>query len=529
MNPDPCLRPPGWRPLIAIALVAGLALACVSALYWNRTLDDSWITYRYGRNLAEGHGFQWNPDDARPFEAYTSFTHVLVTAGFELAGWDPVVSSKNLGLAANLLLLLVAASVVRSQDLGLAEMALAAAAFGGSVLLGFHAVTGKETPLYTLAVTLGTWGLIRAVTNERRAASAFALFVAGILTRPDCGLLFGAYTLILLVVHRRRWRVMSARVLGLLVLPGLLYVAFKWAVFGQILPNSFHFKVGGGTGPRLPGLVYVRDFCMWFLPGAAVWGAVLAARRKLAGWEWAALMALGATLLFYVKVAPKVGVGFRFLVPYYPSIVLLLLGGTFRLRDNGLPSARRWAVAIAALLLANHAAAAAVWGPRIRDYMAPRVVNPALGRALAGMENAASITLVTGEAGAIPYYSRMRHRDPYGLVSAEGAASPLDPGWVFDRPVDILVTHSIDVEPLPDGGWRVHADKMNAHLARPRSATDTLSYRLLAHPAMTRFSLVGRIPFRPDPRPEDHYVVFVNRAFLHADDVRRRIAGLRIP
>ena len=79
-----------FRLLIVAALVcAFLVLALVPAgkiisrgakvAPIDFTLDDSYITYRYSANWAEGHGPVWNVGHD-PVEGYTSFFWVVVNA-----------------------------------------------------------------------------------------------------------------------------------------------------------------------------------------------------------------------------------------------------------------------------------------------------------------------------------------------------------------------------------------------------------------------------------------------------------------
>ena len=66
----------GWvRAATAAALAAMFVCAIVVALAtvrtsWHLVFDDAFITYRYAKNLATGHGLTWNVHE-RPTEGYT--------------------------------------------------------------------------------------------------------------------------------------------------------------------------------------------------------------------------------------------------------------------------------------------------------------------------------------------------------------------------------------------------------------------------------------------------------------------------
>lgn len=64
---------------------------------WAFTIDDMYISLRYARHLAEGHGLLWNINEA-PVEGYSNFSFVLLGALAIKLGWDPVFILKSLGV-----------------------------------------------------------------------------------------------------------------------------------------------------------------------------------------------------------------------------------------------------------------------------------------------------------------------------------------------------------------------------------------------------------------------------------------------
>ena len=69
----------GWRwlgpSLCALALAVGLVLAVQRASIF----DDAFISFRYARNLLDGHGLVWNPGER--VEGYTNFLWTILLAG----------------------------------------------------------------------------------------------------------------------------------------------------------------------------------------------------------------------------------------------------------------------------------------------------------------------------------------------------------------------------------------------------------------------------------------------------------------
>ncbi len=91
------LSAPG-RWLVACGLVASLAGLLAHAWSYRFLTDDGFISLRYSRNLARGHGLVFNPGEA-PVEGYTNFLWVLALAACDRLGWAPERAAPALSLA----------------------------------------------------------------------------------------------------------------------------------------------------------------------------------------------------------------------------------------------------------------------------------------------------------------------------------------------------------------------------------------------------------------------------------------------
>ncbi|MFT5442480.1 MAG: arabinofuranosyltransferase, partial [Myxococcota bacterium] len=74
----------------AAVVLLSILLACVFALNVDRYFflgDDAFISFRYAKNLAMGHGIVWNPGEY--VEGYTNFLWVLILAAGMRLGLSP--------------------------------------------------------------------------------------------------------------------------------------------------------------------------------------------------------------------------------------------------------------------------------------------------------------------------------------------------------------------------------------------------------------------------------------------------------
>ena len=73
------------------AMVVIAAVATYAALAWSFwfVCDDAYISFRYAKNLADGHGLRFNLGDHLPVEGYSNFLWVLLAAAFERLDMAP--------------------------------------------------------------------------------------------------------------------------------------------------------------------------------------------------------------------------------------------------------------------------------------------------------------------------------------------------------------------------------------------------------------------------------------------------------
>lgn len=143
-----------------MALLLGLA-ACELALGLC-VQEDAFISFRYARNLVDGHGLVFNPGER--VEGYTNFLWVLLTAAVMKAGGDPVPFARYAGAAVSLALVVLVWRAARRRDAprGRTGGLVAAAVVACSTSVAVEAVQGLETVPFAFLVTAGVLAGIAA-------------------------------------------------------------------------------------------------------------------------------------------------------------------------------------------------------------------------------------------------------------------------------------------------------------------------------------------------------------------------------
>jgi arabinofuranosyltransferase len=414
----PASRPfPGpWLAWLAL----GLAATLLAARFWDHTSDDAYISFRYARNLVEGHGLVFNPGER--VEGYTNFLWVMIAALPLALGRDPVAWTRVVGLLATLASLW---GVGRAAGRLTGRPLLAGAA---ALLLALSpsaavwAAAGLETPLFAALVLWSVWLVAEALEAGRHPpAPAAVLLGAAALTRPE-GLLVAALVLAATApLAARRDGVLAwlrfAGVVALVVGPWLVWRALY---YGDLLPNTFHAKVGLSSAQAWRGFVYGLEFLVecgsWTLAAVGL-GLVLLRRRPACR----LMLAVVVPYLAYVVVIGGDALPmYRFFVPMLGLLAILLAAGVaaFIARRPGEAARPPWvaAVPLAAWALVCVWPAFAGGSYRFveqdrREVATWRAIGLWFeGHALPGQ----SIALVP--AGAIPYYSRLPAIDMLGLT-----------------------------------------------------------------------------------------------------------------
>jgi arabinofuranosyltransferase len=299
--------------------------------------DDSFISFRYARNLSHGYGLVFNPGGER-VEGYTNLLWVLILAGLNGLGFAPERAATVLSFAATVALFgLVIRFVLVRAPRGQYWIALLPAFFLASTRsFAVWASSGLETRFFELLLVAGLLRLVGEVETIQRGGRVRFLspwfFGAATLTRPD-GLLIGGCSLLASALYtgwkakRVPWsQVLAWWPMGLLVVASL---AFRLTYYGEWLPNTYYAKVGGrflwASGARYLAAFALEYGALLWLPGliAGVWWH--RSRRAL----FVPLLFAAAIVPHAVYVAAIGGDHFEYrpLDFYFPLLFVLMADG----------------------------------------------------------------------------------------------------------------------------------------------------------------------------------------------------------
>ena len=246
------LTPLNLSPVSFLSFLPWLVLlGWLSSVAWFLT-DDAFISFRYTRNLLEGHGLVFNPGEY--VEGYTNFLWILELAAIwgifgvrpeHAAPWLSV--AYTIGTVAAMLWWVVRLPALRNRGL-VGWMALGLLCSSATFAV-WTSGGGLETRQFTFFITAAVVCLCLYRDRRWGLLAASLSLAAAELTRPE-GLLLAACCFGWFAVQRLvRERKISApliRDMILLVAPFAALVAahylFRYAYYGEWLPNTYYAK-----------------------------------------------------------------------------------------------------------------------------------------------------------------------------------------------------------------------------------------------------------------------------------------------
>ncbi|MEE8526394.1 MAG: hypothetical protein V3T72_20860 [Thermoanaerobaculia bacterium] len=417
-------------------LFGALGIFLIQAFgYREYLLDDAYISLRYARNLADGHGLVFNPGER--VEGYTNFLWVLLGAAFLALGLDAMVVLKAVSAMATVAILATVQRLGNAVAPRGPPATMWLLATGG---FAYYATTGMETALFAaLATGAIALGLREALSGRRRGS--VSLFVLLALTRPEGVLLFGLSTAVFAALERARradWG-LRRRLADGLVFSAVFgaYFLWRWFYYGELLPNTFHAKVTGGHEQWWAGCLYLGDWAAShpvFALALVLPAGLLARpgwRRRLTP-EVLALWTLALAWIGYVVAVGGDSFPFhRFFLPVMPWAAVLTSWSLSAL-GRGLRS-----ILVAAVLLLVQVIAGLVGEQPMRAFVADRTtaVGLAAGAHLAAVRSPDDL-LAVNTAGALPYASGLPTLDMLGLTEpaiARRQIYVISPRWAGHR------------------------------------------------------------------------------------------------
>lgn len=427
-----------------------LAAACallVFVFFPKWTVDDAYITYHYADNLARHGVLTWNVGE-NPIEGYTGVALPALLAALIKLDARPEIASHVIGVASFFLAGAFLYVLLRRLKVSAFMNGVVMLLYVTFPFLYTNALSGLETMFFLAGITASLYIFVGCLepsdAQKRREALLMALLLLTSLTRPE-GVAFSGSLIAFLVYAKFTtqrsdlWAFVGR--IGLYAIPALVYFLWRMNYYGQLLPNTFYAKTRGGIS--LDNVKGLNAFLFVFFSAPFAAAAIALAVDTDAIWKDVQSGRIGdakrlrlaffAVLTFMVLVVAqqagaslKMNFSYRFFVPFVP-ILLMIIGialdlGLRRLRETcpSHPLRYRFVVILLIALAGYHLAQVA---HRLKDevvyareyQMGLEGMHIPAGNFLRETVSPQEWLMVLYDAGALPYYSRLKSVDMGGL------------------------------------------------------------------------------------------------------------------
>lgn len=438
------------KKLYIFYIIIGVSFSLLLVYFWNLTVDDAFISFRYALHLAEGYGMVWNIGEP-PIEGYSNFLWVLLLSFLMFFKLDTVLMSKIVNLC--LIIGILFFYWKFTKDLFSNQNKNVIMGWGIAILLflvnpatAIHTISGMETIFFSfllLALMFYSYKIINSPENRYFwLFGVFAILLS--LLRPE-GILITFSLLLLFILYNYKkdesFKIdisIIIPIFSLFLIPLALYMIFRYQYFHDIFPMTYHAKYLSGNILSMISynLSWILDLSIYhimtyilvnllfiilyklFLPD-------LSFRKKYFKIIIIFLFIAVAANITYLTTKLAMNYGDRLFYPTYVIIYLITgISLTFLYGNKDLYKLKiikkiklskniLLTAIIVLLLISNFSFMISLIG--WHDYGNKEYnTQVAVGLALEPF-SPYNYTVATDYAGAIPYYSRWRHIDMLGL------------------------------------------------------------------------------------------------------------------
>lgn len=431
---------------LIVAATGAFSYFVVAQRYW---LDDSFITFRYFRNLFDGHGVVYNVGDA--VEGYTNFLWgVVAWCGMHL-GAEPIFFTQWVSLAAQAVSLLVVYRIGVAATGSQWRALLAPALLAAQIAFLTYPMTGMESAFFTMLVAVAFHLLNSEAHHRRGGAVGLGLTLVALgMTRFDGMVMVAILGSYWIFVRRDLLRLRLP--LGIFGLGFVAFNAWRLSYFPTWLPNSFYAKISFSVARMGDGVGYVGEFLMGGqqLAFLLVLIALMQFRKSVTRSFLSWVVAL--QLVYVIAVGGDWMPHHRFIYHVLPLLFLLVQEGAWRVWDALRPRTNRplltGVVLMTALLAAN---GYPLYVGRDFDELSGDHFNAHEARRIGEtLDRILPEDMLIGIewGGIIPFYTRHEVLDTFGLTDRKITSLPferriwgrmINPAYIRSRGVDLLV------------------------------------------------------------------------------------------
>jgi hypothetical protein len=321
--------------------------------FFEYTIDDAYICFRYARNFAHGYGLVYNIDER--VEGYSNFLWTLIIGILIKLGLDPLLSAKVLGILLNSINVYLTYFLFKKCTItqGIIENNITHNSIISAFLVATYppfivsSIHGLETSLFTFFLLVSTIFFVKSILTPyfQLLTSISLSFLC--LTRHD-GILFFFFSCIYYLIQnsiikeekekekvRHSFKTIFSFILPFVLIYGSYYI-LRSIYYSDIFPNTFYAKSGGTFSLAIRGLQYIS----WFLKTLGGYLFIILCFPVIFEFSQKFILKIFFSIilirmLFHIYAGGSWGIEpFRFLIPIVPFVYIIFVEGIERIKKS---------------------------------------------------------------------------------------------------------------------------------------------------------------------------------------------------
>jgi len=315
-------------------IIAHIVMLGFQICFWNFTIDDAFISFRYAKNFIENGQIVFNVNKT-PVEGYSNFLWVIwLSLGF-LMNLDPIVFSKVSGIIFCHLCIYVVYKLARLMNKSKNSSAIISIFYALLPNIALWSIGGLETSLFSLFLMIGIYFFINNLKNKKKYSPLLSslFFTLASLTRHE-GIIIYLFTILFLIGLKIKERVIFKFqtlteilfICSSLIIFYLPYFIWRIYYYGAILPHTFIAKQA-----NVNFLSFLEQIIFYLPQIIVLLQLVLLITLRIHKWRDILRLDIIKIYLLYVAFIMVSLImlisswmpGYRFAVPLIPLILLL--------------------------------------------------------------------------------------------------------------------------------------------------------------------------------------------------------------
>lgn len=322
-------------------LIPFLVLAVSVSAFLNYIKDDTFITFRFSRNLVEWGEIAFN--HGTRVEGYTNFLWMVILSIPVIFKIDQTVFAKIVSFifstGAVFYLFKTVSFLNRESRLGIISSVSTAVIFASGTSFALWTMSGLENGLFMFLILAGIY---YTISSKNLAGSVF--LTLSCMTRPEGHLFLAAGAIIVAAIAIRErkisknhliWALIPATVLG-------IYHIFRYTYFGSLMPNTFLVKgspelddvfrisFSGGFSIEGASVEYIKGFLDFNFNKYLIlisFASLLTLKKELLLRNLFFMSIIAVFFLYHVKIGRDSMIFYRLFLPAVPFIAILAVEG----------------------------------------------------------------------------------------------------------------------------------------------------------------------------------------------------------